>query len=138
MKVSGENDVRFEALNSFVRESAGRENNREVTDEDARKSRLVLHFMSIFIGKHRHFMDDAIDVINVELVFKLPLTSVLEIVVESFHLRRLHHFRAFASDIIVAGQVNRLNVLDLRENVGESREISVVFDVIGEGRLVWK
>lgn len=138
MVVAGEDDVRLEPLNGFVAESAGREDDGEMADEDASEAGVLLHLRDVLVGQQRHLVDDPIDVVNVEIILELPLAAVLEVVVEALHLRRLHHLRPVAADVVVARQVNHLDILDQRKDVHEAREVSLVFEVVGEGRFVWK
>lgn len=134
--MAGEYDVRLESLNCFVAESAGREHNRKVTDKDSREPRVLLHLWHVLIGQQWHLVNDAIDVVNVEIMFESPLASVLEVVVESFDFRWLHHFRTFATDIIIARQINHLDILDQRKSVHKPREVSLVSEVIGKRRFI--
>lgn len=136
MEVASEDDVWLESLYGFVRESSWREDDREVTDEDPSESGVLLRLFSLTVGQQRHLMNDPIDVIEVEIVFKFPLAPVLKVIIESLHFRRFHHLRSLTANIVVAWQVNCVDSIDLRKNVDESRIISLVSCIVGERRLV--
>lgn len=138
MIVPAEDDVRFEPFDGFVGKCSRCQHHREVADEDASESRLVLNLVNVFLGEKWHLVDNSVDVVDVQLVLQLPGASVLEIIVESLHLRGFYHFSSFATDVVVARQVNCLDFLDFRENIHESEEISLIFEVISKRRLVCK
>lgn len=136
--VPAENSVRPKSLDGFVAVRARDENHREVTYKNSRESGVFLHFRHLLVLQQRQLVRYAIDVINVQFVVKLPLTVVLEVVVEALNFRRLHHFLRLAPDVIIARYEDHLNFINLWKNIGEALKVLLVQKVVGETALVDK
>lgn len=57
-------------------------------------------------------MDYSIYMINIQIMFELPLASIFKVIVESFDFGGFNHLSAFATYVVITRKVNHLDTFD--------------------------